>query len=66
MTWINALAPAKRYRARAGKDSIVIMKPHTLTSSVWLPLLVVVLLILGFAVLMLIAETGARIPPMPG
>ena len=42
------------------------MKPHTLSASVWVPLLAFALLILGFAVLMLIAEPGARIPPMPG
>jgi len=40
------------------------MKPRVLSLSLWLPLLAGALLILGFVVLMLIAEPGARIPPV--
>jgi hypothetical protein len=42
------------------------MKLHVSLSSLWLPMLVIMLLVLGFAVLMLIAEPGARIPPLSG
>jgi hypothetical protein len=40
----------------------IVMKPHVLPSSLWLPLLVIAVLIAGFAVLMFITEPSARIP----
>ena len=42
------------------------MKPDLFSSSLWVPLIVAGIVILGFVALMLIAEPSARLPSLGG